>query len=153
MRGCDLFCVVGLVLALALVGCEATPGGSRVDPDPYGGGARSSSLKATALGFVTVEHGTKRLDGGELFRERGVFRHDGTIVVAAGQKPQTGHTIEVVAIYEMADRLLLVVEERAPGVAGDMLTYPHHQIRLEYDPGKPLVVDVTGDPVPQLPPS
>jgi hypothetical protein len=55
------------------------------------------------------------------------------ILVTQGQKPSGGYDIRVKAIRDTGSRLVVTVEERAPGphcVVPQVLTAPYHAVRV-----------------------
>lgn len=61
------------------------------------------------------------------------FAKEMVIAVFAGEKPTTGHSIEVSRIERSGDGLLVTVREKAPpegAMVGQALTYPFHIVRV-----------------------
>lgn len=76
------------------------------------------------------------------------FDRQMAIAVHAGAMPQTGYGIEIKAVIETAEAIVVMVEEtHTTGANGDAMTYPMHLIRLRGS-SKPVELRMAGRALP-----
>ena len=114
------------------------------------------------VGPLVFPHGTMRLiDGPRTFRlylrehrarrepPRVDFDRRLAFVVAVGPRSTTGHEVRVLRVTEQRRRVLVVAEERTPGLRARVrarLDYPYRLITIPRRTDKPVVAEIEGRP-------
>ena len=152
MKPCAL--LAPLVL-LALVACSSTR--SAEPSDSSGPVAFESIARQEQSGLTEPEHSVIRTQQAwvELWQRINVYRipappaptldfaRDMVVLVALGQRPSAGHSVEVVAIERDGSFLRVRAKSRAPApgaVQAAVLTHPFHAVRVARSDGPVEIV-------------
>ena len=120
---------------------EAVPFTTLIHTEDFGGGPR--------LAYVITEVGPQAIHAGLGRTEAPIdFDRQMAIAVHAGMMPQTGYGIEIKAVIETADAIVVMVEETTTtGANGNAITHPMHLIRLRGS-SKPVQIRMAGRALP-----